>query len=134
MTAGVAAAFIAIACAGTLEAQSPLAGETAQPLKRTFLQTFDVPGGDYQTIIGTSEFAPNASIGRHSHPGPEGGYVLRGGGTILVDGQPPLALQAGQTYKVAPGVAHDVRSGAEGMTLIVTWVVEKGKPFASPAN
>jgi quercetin dioxygenase-like cupin family protein len=134
ITAGVAAVFIAMACAGSLQAQQPGGADQPQTVKRTFLQTFDVPGGDYETIIGTSEFAPNASIGRHSHPGPEGGYVLRGGGTILVDGQPPLAVQAGQTYKVAPGVAHDVRSGAEGMKLIVTWVVEKSKPFAPPAN
>jgi quercetin dioxygenase-like cupin family protein len=130
----VAAGIAATVCAGSLQAQQPAGAEPPQTAKRTFLQTFDVPGGDYETIIGMSEFAPNASIGRHSHPGPEGGYVLQGGGAILVDGQPPLALKAGQSYKVAPGVAHDVRSGAEGMKLIVTWVVEKGKPFASPAK
>ena len=108
----------------------------AQPetLKRAFLQTFDVPDGDYQAMIGLSEIAPNETSGRQSHPGPEGGYVLQGSATMLVDGQPPLPLKAGQSYKLAPGAVHDVRSGAEGVKLVVTWVVRKDKPLVLPAN
>jgi quercetin dioxygenase-like cupin family protein len=104
------------------------------PLKRTVLQTFDVPGGDYETVIGLSELGPNATSGAQRHPGAEGGYVLEGGGAILVDGQPPLTLKAGQSYKLAAGAAHDVRTGAEGVKLVVTWVVQKGKPLASSAD
>ena len=105
-----------------------------QTLKRTILQTFDVPGSNYETVVGTSGLGPNENSGRQSHPGPEGGYMLEGSGTILVDGQSPLPLKAGQSYKLAAGAVHDVRSGTDGMKLIVTWVVEKGKPLASPVN
>ena len=120
--------------AGPVHAQSPMSAAKPEAIKRTILQTFDVPGTRYETVIGISELGPNKNSGRQSHPGPEGGYVLQGSGSILVDGQPPLSLKAGQSYKLAPGTVHDVTSGADGIKLIVTWVVEKGKPMASPAH
>ncbi len=103
-------------------------------LKRTFLQRFDVPGSQFETVIGITDVAPNDASGRQSHPGPEGGYILEGALTIFVDGQPPVPLTAGQSWKVAPGVPHDVRGGPSGAKVLVTWVVEKGKPFAAPAK
>ncbi|MGB8365934.1 MAG: cupin domain-containing protein [Rhizomicrobium sp.] len=120
--------------AGSAHAQMPMGAAEPQAIKRTILQTFDVPGTRYETVIGISEIAPNKSSGRHNHPGPEGGYVLQGSGTILADGQPPLSLKAGQSYKLASGIVHDVRGGADGIKLLVTWVVEKGKPLVSPAH
>ena len=131
---GIAAVALGAAVAGGVHAERPALAAQPQALQRTLLQTFDVPDSNYRTVIGTSALAPNQSSGRQSHPGPEGGYVLRGSGTILADGQPPLPLKAGQSYKLAPGAVHDVRSGPDGVELIVTWVVEKGKPLSSPAN
>lgn len=129
--AAVAIAMVAIA--GLAHAQMTMSAEP-QTIKRTILQRFDVPGTDYETVIALSELAPNRDGGRHSHPGPEAGYVLQGSGAILVDGQPPLSLAVGQSYKLAAGTVHDVRSGPDGIKLIVTWVVAKGKPLASPAH
>lgn len=134
ITACVVAVALGLAFTGTAQAQQPGATAHLQPLKRTTLQTFDVPGSNYQTVIGTSELGPNERSGRQSHPGPEAGYVLQGSGTILVDGQPPLPVKAEQSYKLTPGAVHDVQSGADGVKLLVIWVVEKGKPFASPAD
>ena len=105
-----------------------------ETIHRTFLQTFDVPGSNFETVIGMSELAPNVTSGRQSHPGVEAGYVLEGSLTIVVDGQPPLPLNAGQSWKLAPRAVHDVRSGADGAKAIVTWVVEKGNQFAVPAS
>ncbi|MDR3510386.1 MAG: cupin domain-containing protein [Caulobacteraceae bacterium] len=121
-----AGAVMAMAFAGPVQAQQP------QALKRALLQSFDVPGSDYETVIGTSELGPNAVTGRQSHPGPEGGYVVQGRGTIVVDGRPPLALKAGQSYKLAPGAWHTVRSGPNGVKLVVVWVVRKGEPLDTP--
>ena len=70
----------------------------------------------------------------HTHPGPESGYLLEGEFTLLVDGQPSLLLKAGDSYKVPSGAIHDARSGDKGAKVIATYVVEKGKPLASPAN
>jgi hypothetical protein len=105
-----------------------------ETIKRTPLQKFDVPGTNYETVIGIADIVPNVLIGKHTHPGPESGYVLDGDFTLLVDGQPPLELKTGQSYKVAPGAAHDAKSGAKGAKVLATYVVEKGKPLASPAK
>jgi quercetin dioxygenase-like cupin family protein len=93
-----------------------------------------MPGTNYETVIGLAEIAPNVSVGRHTHPGPESGYVLEGDLTLLVEGQPPLALKAGDSYKVPPVASHDARAGDKRAKVLVTYVVEKGKPLASSAN
>jgi quercetin dioxygenase-like cupin family protein len=127
----ISAVLMMVAMAGVLSAQSP-APQT--PIKRTPLQKFDVPGTSYETVIGIAEIAPNVSVGRHTHPGPESGYLLEGEFTLLVEGQAPRALKAGDSYQVPSGAIHDARSGPKGAKVIATYVVEKGKPLATPAN
>ena len=56
------------------------------PIKRTPLQKFEVPGTNYETVIGMAEVAPGASIGRHTHFGVEAGYVAEGELVLLVEG------------------------------------------------
>jgi quercetin dioxygenase-like cupin family protein len=113
--------------------QAQQAASDSSGIKRTPLQRFEVPGTGYETVIGMAEIAPNVSIGRHTHFGPESGYVLEGEFTLLVEGQPEKPLKAGQSYQVPPAAAHDARSGAQGAKIIATYVVEKGKPLATPA-
>ena len=113
-------------------AAAPLAAQDA-PIKRTPLQKFDVPGTNYETVIGMAEIVPNVNIGKHTHPGPESGYMLDGEMTLLVEGQPPLALKAGESYKIPSGAVHDAKTGSKGAKVLATYVVEKGKPLASPA-
>jgi quercetin dioxygenase-like cupin family protein len=74
--------------------QAPAATPT---IKRTPLQKFDVPGTNYETVIGIAEIVPNANIGRHTHFGPESGYMLEGEMTLLVDGQPAKLVKAGES-------------------------------------
>lgn len=103
-------------------------------LKRTILQTFDVPAGDAETVIARSELGPNQITARHSHPGPEAGYVIEGSGGILVEGRPPIVLEAGQSYQLGAGVPHALRSDARGINVVVTWAKAKGQPLASPTD
>ncbi len=116
---------------------SPLLAQQANwpqnaPIKRTLLQKFDVPGTNYETVIGLAEVAPTANIGRHTHFGVESGYVLEGEFVLQVEGQPDKPLKVGDAYQVPPGAIHDARVGDKGAKVIATYVVEKGKPFASP--
>jgi quercetin dioxygenase-like cupin family protein len=104
------------------------------PITRTPLQKFDVPGTNYETVIGIAAIVPNVNIGKHTHAGPESGYMLEGAMTLLVDGQPPKELKAGDSYVVPPGAPHDAKTGAAGAKVIATYVVEKGKPLASPSQ
>jgi quercetin dioxygenase-like cupin family protein len=110
-----------------------LTGAATAQIKRTPLQKFEVPGPNYETVIGLAEVGPNASIGRHSHPGIEGGYLIEGDMTLIVDGQPPKAMKAGDSWQIPAGTIHDAKAGPNGAKVIATYVVEKGKPLATPA-
>ena len=102
--------------------------------KRTVLQTVElsVPGRDAVTAI--AEIQPAAAVGRHTHPGEEIGYVLEG--TVLVEqaGKPPATLSAGQTFLLAAGAIHNATNKGSGAArILATYIVEKGKPLATPA-
>jgi hypothetical protein len=77
-TSTICVAFVALILANPAAAQqkTPPATDQAQSIKRIPLQRFDVPGTAYETVIGIAEIAPNVTIGRHTHPGPESGYLL----------------------------------------------------------
>jgi len=103
------------------------------PIKRIPLQRFEVPGTPFETVIGIAELAPSVAIGRHTHPGPESGYVMAGSFELLIDGQAPRLLKVGDSYQVPAGAVHDAKAGAEGAKVIATYVVQKGQPLATPA-
>jgi quercetin dioxygenase-like cupin family protein len=112
----------------------PAAASQTQSIKRIPLQRFDVPGNNYEIVIGIAEIAPNVSIGRHTHPGPESGYIIDGGFELLIEGEAPRMLKAGDSYKVPPGAIHDAKTGSAGAKVIATYVVEKGQPLATAAK
>lgn len=126
------AVILGLAISGSIVAQ-PLPVAAPPPIKRTLLQKVDVPTANYETITGVAEIAPSVNIGRHTHFGPETGYVIEGDLVLLVDGKPPLSLKAGESYQVPPGAAHDARSGEKGAKVLAVYVVEKGKPLATAA-
>ena len=59
--------------------------------------------------------------------------MLEGEMVLIVQGQLEKVVKAGESYQVPPGAVHDGRSGPQGAKVIATYVVEKGKPLASPA-
>ena len=130
----LAGALAAILIVGTAASQPPAMTQQTQTIKRTPLQKFDVPGTSYETVIGIAEITPNAMIGRHTHPGPESGYMLDGEMVLMIDGQPEKTLRAGDSYQIPAGAVHDARAGPQGAKVIATYVVEKGKPLAFPAK
>ena len=128
----IVAAIAAIAIGGVVSAQqmTPPGGQTA---KRTILQKFDVPAGDRETVVVLIESAPSTDFARHTHPGPETGYVVEGEFTQTVDGQSPKLLKVGDSYYVSAGTIHSARSGPNGAKVVGVFIVEKGKPLTSPA-
>src|SRR3989442_14398428 len=121
----------ALALSLSSAAQQPAA---PAPIKRTLLQRVDVPGSpNMETVTGIAEIMPNVNIGRHTHPGAETGYVMEGTFTLLVDGKPPLALKPGDSYHVPVNTIHDANSAESGAKVLAVYIVEKGKPLASPA-
>jgi quercetin dioxygenase-like cupin family protein len=89
-----------------------------------------------EIILGSAQLPAGAIIGWHTHDGDEIGYVLKGDLILKTRGKPDLALKAGDHFFNARGTVHSVLAapGTPGGTAISTWVVDKGKPLASPVN
>ena len=121
---------LAIACITVLAVPASAIAQQAG-IKRTVIRTFDYPPG-YTTITGIVELAPNTCSGRHTHPGIDSGYVMEGDFVLKIDGKPEQALKVGDSYQTLPQEPHDACS-VSGNKLLDTWVIEKGKPLASPA-
>ena len=102
-------------------------------LKRTLLQKFDVPPGERETVVATVEIPPNADVARHTHPGPETDYVLEGDLILNVEGVGPKPYKAGDSFYIPANTIHGGKSGPNGAKLIGVYIVEKGKPLATPA-
>jgi quercetin dioxygenase-like cupin family protein len=128
-----ALAITAIVATGAAVAENlPTAVTQTKGLTRIPLQKFDVPPGERETIMGIAEIAPNTDVARHTHPGPETDYVLEGDLTVTVNGQ-PKAFKAGDSFYIPAETPHAARSGANGAKVLAVYIIEKGKPLASPA-
>ncbi len=102
-------------------------------LKRTLLKQTDGPTEGYVTIEMRIDIEPGAAIARHTHPGIESSYLVEGGLELTVDGQGTLTLAPGDGFQVPPGTPHGGKNGPAKSVIAGTFVVEKGKPLASPA-
>lgn len=102
-------------------------------IKRTPLQKVDFPAG-YNTVTAIAEIPAGGAAGRHIHPGAETGYVLEGELELLIDGQPPKKLKAGDSYQIPEGAVHDAKAtGDKPMKVLGVYVVKAGEPLAKPA-
>jgi quercetin dioxygenase-like cupin family protein len=120
------AATAAIICG--LAAQQP-------GFKRTVLQqgNLSVPGREVVTAV--AEFQPGATVGRHTHPGEESGYVLEGTIVLEQEGKSNVTLAAGQTFLIPSGTVHNAtNNGSSQARVLATYIVEKGKPLATPVS
>lgn len=103
-------------------------------LQRTLVGRADVSVPGREAVVARVEVAAGAKAGRHTHPGDEISYVLEGEATLLIDGQPPRTVKAGESFVVPAGVVHDAHNDGNVPTkLLGVYVVEKGRPLASPA-
>ena len=118
-----------IACALTaaVAAQQPA-------FKRTVLQQSDISAAGREVVQAIADFEPRATPGRHTHPGEEIGYVLEGTFLIEQEGKAPVTLKAGGTFLIPAGTVHNAtNTGAGAGKILATYIVEKGKPLATPA-
>jgi quercetin dioxygenase-like cupin family protein len=125
----------AVCAAAALVAEGADAqAQPAQPagVARTVIQSTDLDE-KHVTILMVIELAPGASIARHTHPGIESAYVMEGGVELSVQGQPDRLVKPGEGFQVRPNTPHSARNGDRPTKAAITYVVEKGKPVASPA-
>ena len=123
-----------IACAAALALAAGALYGQASGLTRVIVGRADVSVPGREAVVARVEVAPGARAGRHTHPGDEISYVLEGESELLVDGQPPRIVKAGESFVIPAGVVHDAHNaGSVPVKLVGVYVVEKGKPLASPA-
>jgi len=118
---------IVLAVTAVLVAQNPA-------IKRTVVTRGDISVPGREAVITNIEITPGGSAGRHTHPGDEISYVVSGQGEILMEGHPALKIKPGDGFIVPGGAKHDAHNtGTEPLKLVGIYVVEKGKPLATPA-
>jgi quercetin dioxygenase-like cupin family protein len=135
--AGLLASVILISLGGVAfagEVKPPAVTQAAPGIKRTILQKFDVPGTNYESTFMKVEFDANFDVPRHTHPGPEASIVLEGEITLILDGEAPRLLKPGDTTYFAPGLIHSGKVGPNGVSLLNSYVLEKGKPFMTKVD
>jgi quercetin dioxygenase-like cupin family protein len=110
------------------EAQNAPAG-----LKRTIIKRTDGPMDGYETVNVRVDLDAGTLVARHTHPGIESTYVVDGGLELTIDGEGTRTFKPGDGFQVPTRVPHGGKNGDKPTILAVTYVVEKGKPLASPA-
>ena len=123
-----ACALCAISGFFAVEASAQTSG-----LERVILNQTDGPVAGYVTLSVRIEIAAGALVARHTHPGIESTYLIEGGSELSIDGQPTRQLQPGDAFQVPANTPHSAKNGPIKSILASTFVVEKGKPLASPA-
>lgn len=102
--------------------------------KRTVLQTAELSIAGREAVTAKAELPGGVSSGRHTHPGEEIGYVIEGAVTVERDGK-SATFKAGEAFAIPAGQVHNaVNAGTAQATIVSTYIVEKGKPLATPVK
>ena len=135
-TSGLSCAICAITAelmADDAEAQTPPPASTTGVTRKILSQT-DGPAAGYETLLVEATIEAGVSVGRHTHPGIESAFVLEGGFELPVEGRPTRTLKPGDGFQIPPNTPHaGGKPGTAKTRVLITYVVEKGKPLASPA-
>ncbi len=111
------------------------AAQAPAPFKRTVLQQGDLSAPGREAVMAMAEIQPSAAAGRHTHPGEEIAYVLNGPVVIEIDGKPAKTYQTGEVFMIPPNTIHNARNnGGVVAKILSTYIIEKGKPVATPVQ
>ncbi|MDI4235513.1 cupin domain-containing protein [Bradyrhizobium sp. 31Argb] len=101
---------------------------------RKILSQMDGPVPGYVTLLVAATIEQGATVARHMHPGIESAYVVEGGFELPIQGQPTRTMKTGDAFQIPPETPHAGGKPADAKSIIlITYVLEKGKPLASPA-
>jgi quercetin dioxygenase-like cupin family protein len=112
----------------------PESTQSAVPatLKRTELQRFPSPIPGWEMVQTLVQIPERAASGRHSHPGPEVGYIVRGNVAMEFDDRPTLTLRTGDPFMIPTGVIHNARNiGTVTTKMLSTYMVDEAQPLVT---
>jgi quercetin dioxygenase-like cupin family protein len=120
--------------AAEVSAQGAPAAATSGVTRKILSQT-DGPVAGYVTVLVEATIEAGVSVARHTHPGVESAYVLEGGFELPIEGQPTRVIKAGDAFQIPPETPHaGGKAGDTKSRLLITYVVDKSKPLASPTR
>jgi quercetin dioxygenase-like cupin family protein len=130
-TSGAAAAgalgVAALSSTAAAADSDPTAGVT-----RTLLQEHPSPAEGWEAVQTLVQIPRHKESGRHSHPGVEVGYIVRGDVLMEFDDRPPLRLRTGDPFFIPNGVIHNARNvGTVTTMMLSTYVVDETKPLVT---
>ena len=106
----------------------------AAGVTRKILSKTDGPAPGYETLLVEATIEAGVAVGRHTHPGVESAYVLEGGFELPIQGQETRTIKAGDAFQIPPETPHaGGKAGTAKSRILITYVVQKDKPLASPA-
>ena len=101
--------------------------------KWTELQRQDLADIAREGVEMSIEIPPGVTTARHSHAGDDFGYVIEGTIVLMVDGNPPLTVKAGEAFFTTRGHIHNARNiGKTTARAVDTYIIDKGKPVVIP--
>ncbi|MFH9044818.1 cupin domain-containing protein [Streptomyces sp. NPDC017966] len=105
----------------------PTAGVT-----RTLLQENPSPAKGWKTVQTLVEIPRRKESGRHSHPGVEVGYIVRGDVLMEFDDGTTMRLRTGDPFFIPSGTIHNARNVGKVTTMMLsTYVVDETKPLVT---
>lgn len=123
------------ACSAVAVAQTPPAAAPAAPsyASRPILVS-PLTGDDRrEAVLMSVAIQPAGAVPMHIHPGDCVGSVVEGVVELLVEGQPPRRVAAGEAYANLRGTVHGFRNvGDSPARLLNALVVDKGVPRVQP--
>jgi len=112
----------------------PLHGQQAGEVKRTVLEKKDLSIPGREGVLVEVEFTPGAREAKHTHPGDLLAQVQEGTLTLNREGTPAVT-HPGEVFFVPAEKVHWGECAEKSpCKVLVTFIVEKGKPLSSPAK
>src|SRR6476620_3257378 len=133
------AGFASCAICGITEFVATAASAQGTPpaasggVTRKILSQTDGPAPGYETLLVEATIEAGVAVGKHTHPGIESAYVLEGGFELPIQGKETRQLKAGDGFQIPPDTPHaGGKAGTAKTRILITYVVQKGKPLATP--
>lgn len=128
-------AIVAIALVAGIRGVQLASAQAPAGFKRTELARHDISQANHEAVTARADFQPGATVPRHTHPGEEVGYIIEGELELTIDGKPAQKLKAGDAFFLPANTVHTAKNVGKGPAAVLsTYIVEKGKPLATPAK
>ena len=89
----------------------------------------------YETLLVEAENRGRRGGWAAHAPGCQLAYAPEGGFELPIQGQDTRMLKPGDGFQIPPNTPHaGGKAGTAKTRILITYVVEKGKPLASPAG